>query len=323
MCASSYSENYRCKCEHTQEIDMKLESNVSQAHSLTIAVCTYNRAGMLHSCLSSLVQQKVPLESFNVLVVDNNSSDETMSTAEEFFTIFPSYRVILERQQGSSHARNRAVNECNTPWIAFLDDDAKAKSDWVKNILHVIDHNDFDAFGGPYAAWLPYGPLPAWLPSHFVGYQPKHPYGPLQQGAHIPGGNCAIRMEALKKIGGFSGRMGMKGKICGYGEETLLFLEMQLQGFRLGFVPRMEIEHCVLPYKYSLTWQLRSAFSSDRDWIRLQKLLGIKKRSLLFSSIISTIKNLHNVHGYTWKQTIFIYFVTVMRGIGSIFGVVK
>lgn len=199
MCASSYSKNYRRKCEHTQEITMISESNKTQNFSLTIAICTFNRANMLHSCLSSLAHQKIPLKFFNVLVVNNNSSDETMSTAEEFFTIFPYYRVILERQQGLSHARNKAVHECNTPWIAFLDDDAKAKSDWVENILYAIDRNDFDAFGGPYAAWLPYGSLPAWLPNHFVSYQPKHPYGPLQQGAHIPGGNCAIRMETLKK----------------------------------------------------------------------------------------------------------------------------
>ncbi len=291
---------------------------------LTIAICTYNRAEKLYSCLESLTQQNIKFNNINILIIDNNSSYDVPSIANKFSDSFLFIKTILEYNQGLSYARNRAIQECKTPWIAFLDDDAKADKNWVQTILTTIDRNDFDAFGGPYSAWLAHGPLPSWLPSSYGDYQPKQSYGPLQQGTHIPGGNCAIRLEALKKVGEFSNTMGMKGKACGYGEETLLFIKMQQHGFRLGFVPNMKIEHCVLPYKYNLAWQLRSAFSGGRDWVRLQKYIGNQKTILYYISILSLaiIKNIKYFQIYPWKKALFLYIKDILHKVGYIAGII-
>ena len=229
-------------------------------HNLTIIICTYNRAHILSEAFVSLLQQTVSPDNYSLLIIDNNSTDNTQETVASFEDKFTDIRIILENNQGLSHARNRALKECQTEWLAFLDDDAKAHPDWIETILQTIKKGDFDAFGGPYYAWHYYGPVPRWLPEDFGTYESPQDYGLLKGDTYIPGGNSALRCDAARSIGVFSTALGMTGDRCGYGEETQFFERMRVAGYRMGYVPQMKIDHCVLPYKYTLRWQIRSAF---------------------------------------------------------------
>jgi len=231
---------------------------------VTVAVCTYNRSFILKESLDSLIIQNTPLDHFELLIIDNNSNDDTQKVAAQFCAQIPNSRVIFEPQQGLSYARNRALAEAHSPWVAFLDDDARAHPNWIATILETISKDDFDAFGGPYYAWHCFGPPPTWFPTSEGTYLGSPAYGSLGT-HHIPGGNCAFKRQAALAAGGFPAEMGMTGNKCAYGEETYLFNSMKVAGYRLGFVPDMSIDHCVLPYKYQLRWQLASAFASGRD----------------------------------------------------------
>jgi glycosyltransferase involved in cell wall biosynthesis len=241
---------------------------------LTVIICTYNRAFILEDCLNSLACQNVSLNLFHVLVINNNSTDDTRKVAERYAGNLPGFRVVDEPRQGLACARNRGLIEAQTEWVAFLDDDAKARPDWVAAILDAIGEDDFDGFGGPYYAWHRFGPAPNWFDPAWGTYAPEQTYGPLTE-AHIPGGNCALRREYAIVAGNFPEDLGMSGKKCAYGEETLLFERMRKRGFRLGFVPKMIIDHCVLPYKYSFWWKLKSGFASGSAWA----LVSIEKPS--------------------------------------------
>lgn len=236
---------------------------------LTIAICTYNRAHILSHCLNSLLNQSIPSIKYSVFIIDNNSTDDTQEIAEQFKNKFYDFHIFFEKQQGLSYARNRALHECQTKWIAFLDDDAKAHPDWVSTILTTITKNDFDAFGGPYYAWHLYGPAPRWLPEDFGTYESTQGYGPLEGDTYIPGGNSAIRCAAARAIGTFSPELGMNGGYCGYGEETQFFERMRTAGYRAGYVPQLKIDHCVLSYKYTLRWQIRSYFEYGKSAVKI------------------------------------------------------
>lgn len=233
-------------------------------NKITIAICTYNRGEIISEALQSLLNQTVPSSEFVLLIIDNNSTDNTEDILKDFSKKFASFRIIHESKQGLSHARNRALMECTTDWLAFLDDDAKAHPDWINTILETISCNDFDAFGGPYYAWHRYGPAPSWLPKEFGTYESPQPYGLLTGNSYIPGGNCVINCIAAKTTGMFSTELGMNGGKCSYGEETQFFKRMGELGYRLGYVPQLKIDHCVLPYKYKMRWQLRSAFEHGK-----------------------------------------------------------
>lgn len=236
---------------------------------LTIIICTYNRAKYLELCLDSLMNCLQLVEYCEVLVVDNNSTDDTRAIAESYAGKLP-LRYVFEARQGLSHARNRGLAEARTDWLAFLDDDAKARPDWVSVILATMNKGDFDAFGGPYYAWHHFGPPPEWYPDSLGTYEPTQDYGPLDNSrAYIPGGNCALRVAPAKVAGGFPPELGMSGAKNAYGEETALFYAMADKGGRLGYVPDMKIDHCVLPYKYSLFWLLKSYFSRGKANVKV------------------------------------------------------
>ena len=227
---------------------------------LTIVICTYNRAHILPAALESLLRQTVSPDNYLLLSIDNNSTDKTQEVLIPFKNRFPHMRIVMEYNQGIAYARTRTLHEVTTPWFASLDSDAKAHPDWIETILQTIEKGDFDGFGGPYYAWHHYGPAPRWLPEDFGTYESQQGYGLLKGNTYIPGGNSVLRCDAARSIGTFSTELGMNGNRCGYGEETQFYERMRVAGYRMGYVPQMKIDHCVLPYKYTLRWQIRSAF---------------------------------------------------------------
>lgn len=291
-------------------------------HNLTIAICTYNRAHILPEALVSLLRQTVSQDNYSLLIIDNNSTDNTQETVASFKDKFTDIRIIVENNQGLSHARNRALKECQTEWLAFLDDDAKAHPDWVETILQSIKKGDFDGFGGPYYAWHRYGPAPHWLPEDFGTYESPQDYGLLEGDTYIPGGNSVLRCDAARSIGTFSTELGMRGNRCGYGEETLFFERMRAASYRMGYVPQLKIDHCVLPYKYTLRWQLYAAFISGRNFISLQSSLGniISPLYLFIKLIKISIKNLAYFRTYKFKKSLFLYTKQIVNSMGCIIG---
>lgn len=234
-------------------------------HKLTIVICTYNRAHILPAALESLLRQTVSPDDYSLLIIDNNSTDDTQEVLIPFKNKFPHMRIVMEYNQGIAYARTRTLHEVTTPWFASLDSDAKAHPDWVETILKTIEKGDFDGFGGPYYAWHHYGPAPRWLPEDFGTYESPQGYGLLKGDTYIPGGNSVLRCDAARSIGTFSTELGMSGNRCGYGEETHFFERMRTAGYRMGYVPHLKIDHCVLPYKYTLRWQIRSTFEYGKS----------------------------------------------------------
>lgn len=257
---------------------------------LTVCICTYNRSEILLKCLDSLLNQTISNEKYIVLVVDNNSTDNTQKILERIQYKFKNFYYVIEKKQGLSYARNRALNETKTPWMASIDSDAKAHPKWIETIFKVIRNNDFDCFGGPYYAWHLYGPPPIWLPKNFGTYKSPQKYGLLIGKTYIPGGNYVICCNAARAIGEFSTKLGMKGNQCGYGEETYFFEKMKQLGYRMGYVPDLIIYHCVLPYKYSFNWQVKSILERGKS----NAYLDIQNKKNIFYMVFRIIKHILN-----------------------------
>jgi glycosyltransferase involved in cell wall biosynthesis len=291
---------------------------------ITIAVCTYNRKRILQECLYSLRNQKISQEIFNIIVVDNNSSDGTADFVQNMLMDWTNAKYIFEPIQGLSHARNRALGETKTAWLAFLDDDAKARNNWIETILTTISKNDFDAFGGPYYAWYHFGQPPHWRPDTFDTYVAEQGYGPLQGATYIPGGNCAIRVSAARECGGFAQNLGMVGKTCAYGEETALFKTMKASRYRLGYVPHMIIDHCVCLHKYKLVWQIQSLFARGRAKQRIspeQKPLMLLRYVYKFLKVPLNIirQSIHSDNKVSFLKLLFYGFTSPLFYSGVIF----
>jgi len=117
---------------------------------VSVVVCTYNRCASLRDTLRALKGQRVDGElSFEVVVVDNNSTDETRQTVDEARrqTRWP-VRYVFEQKQGLSHARNVGIREAKSDLVMFTDDDVVPDERWVDTIVRAFESHEADCVGG-------------------------------------------------------------------------------------------------------------------------------------------------------------------------------
>src|SRR5690348_6834853 len=109
----------------------------------TIIVCTYNRAASLRDTLQALRRLDSPAGcEWEVIVVDNNSRDDTRAVVEEVAASWPRLRYEFEGAQGLSHARNRGIGAARGDVILFTDDDVLPESDWLRVTLEGLKRHE-------------------------------------------------------------------------------------------------------------------------------------------------------------------------------------
>lgn len=235
--------------------------------TLSVIVCTYNRSSWLRRCLGSLEPQCADCGVVEVLIVDNNSSDDTRKMAEEYTSRLPHFKYIYEKAQGLSHARNRGYREARGKYVAYLDDDAKAHADWVSSILRFFEAvPEASGVGGPYLAFSP-DPVPPWFPKEYGCWSLGGKTRKLGENEYVNGLNMAFTKEALTALGGFDTAIGMTGSKVSYGEETNLTLRMRECGRSVYYCHDMVVDHAILPYKQHLGWLLKSSFANGYDGV--------------------------------------------------------
>lgn len=178
---------------------------------ISLIVCAYNEEKWLHACLTCALQNKIP-ELFEVIVIDNASTDKTAAIALSFVNAFPLVRVVREEQKGLTKARARGLKEASGDILAYIDADTRMPPGWLQKIKNAFAKNPkLVALSGPYryydlSLWSEflnnlYWTLFAYPTYFFTGYM-------------LVGGNFAAKREALLEIGGFD------ASIDFYGEDT-------------------------------------------------------------------------------------------------------
>ena len=236
---------------------------------VSLVICTYNRASILVHALDSLTKQTAETSRYEIIVVDNNSTDETRSLVERFAGHQANIRYVLEPRGGLSFARDAGFRAAASEWIVYLDDDIKAQSDLVERAIHVIEHYDFDCFGGLCRPWFEHK-RPRWLHDRYVENEVGADVttGVLEQD-FAKGALIAFRKSILEELGGFTtphGRsLGMTHGQLAYGEETRLQVEMRRRGYTIGFDRLLVVDHLVHPERLQAGFFLRMRFAKGRD----------------------------------------------------------
>src|SRR5436305_8400951 len=141
---------------------------MNEPFDVSVIISTYNRCEMLPAALESILAQETAGTRYELIVVDNNSTDKTREVVESFIARgHANLRYVFEGKQGLSHARNAGIAAARAPIIAFTDDDVRAASDWVASIKRVFDeHPEVDFVGGKVLPRWEAEP-PSWLtPDH-------------------------------------------------------------------------------------------------------------------------------------------------------------
>lgn len=139
--------------------------------SISIIICTWNRCQLLAETLSTLRLQELPIPcEIEVIVVNNNSSDQTAAVVHDFATNWPlgTLHYLHESTQGKQFALNLAVRNALGEIFAFTDDDVILPKDWVANILNVFSDPQLELVGGKTLLLWPNGLEPAWFRANML-----------------------------------------------------------------------------------------------------------------------------------------------------------
>jgi glycosyltransferase involved in cell wall biosynthesis len=236
---------------------------MTDALKVSAVVCTYNRAALLDRALRTLSAQTFPRDAYEIIVVDNNSTDHTPQVT----AAYPRVRYIRETRQGVAYARNRGWQAARGVFVAYVDDECAIPENWLATADEIIQRLAPDVLGGPYFAFYDV-PKPSWFKDAYGTHEPFPAARWLKSGEfrQLYGGNLSFRRSLLNEVGGFDLRLGMTGKQLGYGEETDLLerLERRNPPARAYYDPRLRVQHVVRPEKMHLGWIVRARFAGGR-----------------------------------------------------------
>jgi glucosyl-dolichyl phosphate glucuronosyltransferase len=242
--------------------------------TISVIVCTYNRCGSLMKTLTSIMSSEMPpAVSWEVVVVDNNSTDETRSVVRDLACQYKHpLRYVFEPRQGKSHALNTGVREAQGEILAFLDDDIVASSTWLANLTSSLHTGEWSGAGGrifPAESFLP----PPWLAvggQHDLAYMVygHFDYGddPRQLDCAPFGANMAFRKDMFDKYGGFRIDIGPNDRgLPRFNEDTEFGRRLLAAGERLRYEPFAIVYHPVQKERMSQDFMLKQLFELGRS----------------------------------------------------------
>jgi glycosyltransferase involved in cell wall biosynthesis len=200
--------------------EMSSPSNQSAAFApdVSVVVCTYNRADFLRQTLASLLQQTLKSKCYEIIVVDDGSSDHTAEAVEDVRRgARIDIRYIRQANSGIGNARNRGYREARAPWVAYIDDDELASEHWLSELLDTAEATSADCVGGPSILRVLGNPdiQPVGTIGMLLGQNPcmvtaSRNMSLLQRlraritRLNVPGGgNVLVRKALLERLGGF------------------------------------------------------------------------------------------------------------------------
>lgn len=275
---------------------------------VSIIVCTYNGANRLQRTLVSILNQ-IATSPFDLVIVDNNSTDETRDFTEAFLRYSNiDWKLVQERQPGLSNARWRGIIEAKYELILFCDDDNHLERDYLqKGIKFFEKHPKVGILGG---LGKPVFEVkkPDWFDkfahSYAIGNLGKKK-GVQEKGSYHYGAACFFRwipLMKLREMGFKSVLPDRKGRGLSSGGDVELCYAVQLLGYDLAFEPALRFDHFIENHR--LEWDY---------YLRLKR--GIAESfPLLESYKITQFESVFSFRFYLWGR-----LFVILKGIIKIF----
>jgi glycosyltransferase involved in cell wall biosynthesis len=251
---------------------------------ISVIVSTFNRCQFLKETLKSLLSQDFDGGCFEVIIVDNNSTDGTVELLLEYANEYPMVlKYVKEEQQGLSAARNRGVQGAKGPIVAFIDDDATAHRSWLKGLMEVYKYfPEAGVVGGLIEpVWI--SGRPAWLTQNL-----EVSFGVLSYGNGIKeiffpdtlfGGNFSIKRNLFLSLGGFCKNLGRKGVRLLSNEEVFLCRLVEQNKKKIYYTSKAIVYHKVLSERLNKRYLLKRAYAQGMSNIIVEKEFKINQNA--------------------------------------------
>lgn len=252
---------------------------------ISAIVCTRNRGLALGRTLAAFERQTLPAAAFEIIVVDNGSSDETAELCKSFVARNPIFRHIREERVGLSIARNVGLRAAHAKIVAYTDDDAEPEGDWLERLVARFDGlaPSTGIVGGEVIpVWE--AERPEWLGDALLrplsagmkwSVEPRF----LRGEEWLVEVNSAYRKSALEQVEGFPEHLGRVGDILLSGDGAVNRL-IQRAGYQLFYDPSIRVRHHIPPERATKSWFRRRSFWQGVSMCRLHRYVEATSRRL-------------------------------------------
>jgi glycosyltransferase involved in cell wall biosynthesis len=261
-----------------------MQRMINTSSRVTVAVCSYNSATTLTGLVQALQNQScsIPVE---ILVVDNNSTDETRQLVNDLSAREgASLRYVFESNQGIPYARNRAIEESlESDYLAFIDADEMPEPGWLAAAVDALLNEDAVCVGGKIHVKLPTGQSPVWLTQQLMAFLGQLDHGEKSfwvkdRSTPVWSGNVAYRTDLFSTGMRFDDRYNRSGKGVGGGSDGIMFRQLLEQAVRIRYRPDMVINHLVEDEKLKRSYFIRLHYVAGRKFGEYQ--MSTQKKSL-------------------------------------------
>jgi glycosyltransferase involved in cell wall biosynthesis len=239
---------------------------------LTVLLATKNRAPILREVLASYCALRPPDSGWELVVVDNGSTDNTPEVLAAFSQRLPLHSV-REPKAGKNSALNTGLKLVAGDLVVLTDDDAFPAPDWLVQLRAAANQQPgYSMFGGAviprwevpppeWVHWIAMGPV-------FTLTDPSLPEGPMEP-CDIFGPNMAVRNSVFQAGARFDTAIGPSGSSYAMGSETELVLRLGRQGHKACYVKSAVVEHYVRKEQFETRWVLNRGIRFGRGQYRL------------------------------------------------------
>lgn len=292
---------------------------------LSVIIATYNRCESLIKTLQSIAEQAgIEKADYEIVVVDNNSTDKTKEVVEGFKRAFPGNLIYLfEQRQGKTFALNKGIESARGEIIAMTDDDCVADRNWLANIREVFSTKNIDLLAGKVTAVFD-SELPSWLDINAL-------HGPL---AHhdkgdkyfenddskkilTTGANMTFRRTSVEKFGNFH--------FHGRSQDTDLAYRWANLGAKIAYSPDVVVTHHNDPRRLTKSYFRKWYFLAGRNNLLIFKENFFAGRSLLgvplwvfrdlFVTLMKYLKSFLPPRKNAFEHEVFIfYYLGIIAG---------
>ena len=220
-----------------------------RAHSyhISLIICTYNREKFLPEALESIAHQTLNAGKFELIIVDNRSTDNTAIISRQFIDNHPAINIkyCFEENKGLSFARNRGIAEADAPIISYIDDDVILPPAYLETVINFFTkHTDAVGMGGKVIPKYEDGSEPVWMNKYLNGFVAKVDYGnsivKFNEKMRYPAGcNMTYKKDVLIKAGGFNNELKFRS------DDKYIFYKIKLISNDIYYLPDAWLYHYI------------------------------------------------------------------------------
>lgn len=274
----------------------------------SVIVCTYNRDAYIYNTLKCIATNDFPTNDYEIVVVNNNSTDNTEQECIRFRNDFTktNFLYIIEHQQGLSFARNRGIQESKGDFVIFLDDDAYVASDYLKNLRQVLlQQTDIFAFGGKITPLYESGKEPYWMSPRLAPVVSAIDLGndviQFPKNSYPIGANMGFRRSCIEQVGYFNTSLGRTKKNLIGGEEKDFFARIRDSKLAIYYVPTALAQHVIPASRTTEEYVVKMAYGVGAS--------EILRCDSFSKKICAIMKEL-----YKWLGTIALWLIYMLKG---------